>query len=106
MLFRSRKRPEDQSVTVAASPETGGTEDEDDEDDEDDDDDIVVADAGGRQLRTDEDDVDEEPLAPVNYEGIPTWEEAISYLVRSRGPEPRGRGNSGPRGRGGAPQRR
>ena len=50
--------------------------------------------------------VEEEPLAPVNYEGIPTWEEAISYLIRTRGPEPRGRGDGGSRGRGGSPHRR
>jgi hypothetical protein len=50
--------------------------------------------------------IDEEPLAPVNYEGIPTWETAISYLVRTHSPDPRGRGNSASRGRGGPSQRR
>ena len=28
-----------------------------------------------------EEDADEEIVVPVSYEGIPTWEEAISYLV-------------------------
>ena len=40
-------------------------------------------------------DPDEEVVVPVSYEGIPTWEEAISYLVivppsESRGPRGRG----------------
>jgi hypothetical protein len=51
-------------------------------------------------MREDERDVDddeEEVVVPVSYEGIPTWEEAISYLViipptESRGHH-RGRGD-------------
>lgn len=101
---RGRKRSDDQPAPVAASVGGDSTGEEDDDDDD------VVEDAGssggGRPVRAAVAPVDEEPLAPVNYEGIPTWEEAISYLIRSRGPDPRGRGNSGPRGRGGAHQRR
>ncbi|MBM4074733.1 MAG: hypothetical protein FJ267_03725 [Planctomycetes bacterium] len=52
-------------------------------------------------------DSEEEPLVPVSYEGIPTWEEAISYLVRIRAPDSRSRGNgNGGRGRGGPSHRR
>ena len=44
------------------------------------------------------DDPDEEVVVPVSYEGIPTWEEAISYLViippnESRGHRGRSDGN-------------
>lgn len=40
-----------------------------------------------------------EPLARGRYEDVPTWEEAISYLVRVRGEPPRGRSDDrrGPR---------
>ena len=36
------------------------------------------------------DDPDEEVVVPVSYEGIPTWEEAISYLVITPPSESRG----------------
>ena len=105
---RGRKRPDDQSSPVAASvgDERAGEEDDEDEDEDDGEDAVAGNSDGGRPVRPAVASVDEEPLAPVNYEGIPTWEEAISYLIRTRGPEPRGRGNSGSRGRGGAHQRR
>jgi hypothetical protein len=32
----------------------------------------------------------EEAVVPINYEGIPTWEEAISYLVITPPTESRG----------------
>jgi hypothetical protein len=44
-----------------------------------------------------------EPVLAVSYEGIPSWEEAISYLQR-RPKESRGRGD-GSRGRGGSNRR-
>lgn len=49
-------------------------------------------------------DEDEEVPVPVSYEGIPSWEEAISYLQR-RPRDSRQRGEGAPRGRGG-PHRR
>jgi ribonuclease E len=33
----------------------------------------------------------EEPIRAVRYDDVPTWDEAISYLVRSRSEAPRGR---------------
>lgn len=47
---------------------------------------------------------EEEPVVAVSYEGIPSWEEAISYLQR-RPRESRPRGDGSSRGRGG-PHRR
>lgn len=46
---------------------------------------------------------EEEAPVPVSYEGIPSWEEAISYLQR-RPRDSRPRGEGAPRGRG--PHRR
>jgi ribonuclease E len=34
-----------------------------------------------------------EPVARIRYDDVPTWEEAISYLIRTRGEPPRGRGD-------------
>ena len=50
-----------------------------------------------------EDEDEEEALVPVSYEGIPSWEEAISYLQR-RPRDSRQRGDNPSRGRG--PHRR
>ena len=93
---RGRRRPDERPGEVAAVGVGKQSENEDDDDEGDDD--------NEPEARSER--VEEEALAPVNYEGIPTWEEAISYLIRTRGPDPRGRGNGGSRGRGGPPQRR
>ena len=45
-------------------------------------------------------DEDEEIVVPVSYEGIPSWEEAISYLQR-RPRDSRPRPEHSGRGRGG-----
>jgi len=57
-------------------------------------------------FETDEESVesDEEPVVAVSYEGIPSWEEAISYLQR-RPRESRPRGDGPSRGRGGSHRR-
>jgi len=51
-------------------------EDEDDEDE----DELILEDDTDETVDSDESD-DEEVVVPISYEGIPTWEEAISYLV-------------------------
>lgn len=55
----------------------------------------------------DEFDQDEDEVQPPRrvYKDIPTWEEAISYIVKPRSPEPRGRQEGGDR-RGPRPNRR
>ncbi len=56
-----------------------------DEEGDDEDDELINEDD------TDEvDEADEEVVVPVSYEGIPTWEEAISYLVITPPTESRG----------------
>lgn len=64
---------------------------------------------GGAHLEEVFDGEEPEPIQRVNYDDVPTWDEAISYLVRVREGEPRGRGprdsGSGNRGRR-PPQRR
>jgi hypothetical protein len=82
---RPRRRGEESPVrTEAASPAQDVEESDDDE-----------SEAGFAESEGDDDE--EVPVA-VSYEGIPSWEEAISYLQR-RPRDPRQR-DSSPRGRG------
>ncbi len=87
---RGRRRPEERTTSQSEDADAGEVTGVDDD-----------ADA-----ETQEAQIEHEVVAPVSYEGIPTWEEAISYLVRSRGPESRGRGDGASRGRGSSHQRR
>lgn len=80
-------------------PEVEG---EDEVDSEDDSDEMTVTES--EPSGVDSFDDEEEVPAPISYEGIPSWEEAISHLQR-RPRDSRPRGEGAPRGRGG-PHRR
>jgi len=76
---RRRRRGRRPETPVAAENEAEDLEDEsgpDYEDDEEERDEIE-----GIESESDSEESDEEIVLPVSYEGIPTWEEAISYLV-------------------------
>ena len=65
-------------------------------------DDAEVAIVGGDDVDAEADNEDEEVVVPVSYEGIPSWEEAISYLQR----RPRDSRQRGDGSRRSGPQRR
>ena len=57
---------------------------------------------GGAHLEEVFDGEEPEPIQHINYDDVPTWDEAISYLVRVREGDSRGRGQ---RESGGSPNR-
>lgn len=97
---RVRRRPDEAAARPAVAADDAREIDDSEESDEADE--VAVTNIEPSDDERFEDD--EEAPVPVSYEGIPSWEEAISYLQR-RPRESRPRGEGSPRGRGG-PNRR
>lgn len=85
---RRRRRRRRRRPASAEAPSARVADDEEDEADADDDTTIE---------EFDRHEAAREPVARVSYDDVPTWEEAISYLVRIRGSEPRSSRDSGRR---------
>lgn len=106
---RRRRRPGSAPAEGApARARADGSDDEEDEDEHDEHDAPAVIE---QAAHLDEvfDDEDPEPIQRVSYDDVPTWDEAISYLVKMPvgGSDSRGRGgrDQGNRGRRPPPRR-
>ena len=73
---RRRRTRRTEAAPVSESDSDDYEESSNDEDGDEEQDEMLAED-----VDVESDDPDEEVVVPVSYEGIPTWEEAISYLV-------------------------
>lgn len=109
---RRRRRRRPGSAPSEGAPARARSEEADDEDDDSDDrDEIRPAPTAIEQAshfdEVFEDEEEAESVQRVNYDDVPTWDEAISYLVKMPAGDSRGRGgrDQGNRGRRPPPRR-